>query len=56
MDIINFRSENDTLIMSLNENCDFRIIIESIHDRLKILKQKPTMHPPYVSLDLGKKF
>lgn len=55
MDIINFRSENDTLIMSLNENCDFRIIIESIHDRLKILKQKPTMHPPYVSLDLGKR-
>ena len=55
VDIINFRSENNTLIMTINESCDFRVVLECIHDRLKILKQNQTMHPPYVSLVLGKR-
>jgi septum site-determining protein MinC len=55
MEFINFRSENNTLIMTLNEEADFKILIDSIHDRLKVLKQRPTMHPPYVSLIMGKR-
>jgi septum site-determining protein MinC len=55
MEFINFRSENNTLIMTLNEEADFKILIDSIHDRLKVLKEKPSMHPPYVSLVLGKR-
>lgn len=52
-EIVTFRCENDEVIMSLNEEVEFQILIEAIQERLRLFKTRKAEAPDKIKLDLG---
>ena len=52
-EIITFRCENEDVIMSLNEEVEFQLLISAIVDRLRLFKEKKIETPKSIKLDLG---
>ncbi len=53
MEFVNFRSENNHVVMALNEEADFPVLLESVKDRLTLFKEKQNNHPDSMHIDLG---
>ena len=52
-EIVTFRCENDDVIMSLNEQAEFQVLINAIQDRLRLFKEKKIETPKSIKLDIG---
>ena len=53
MEFVNFRTENDQVVMVLNEEADFQVLLNAIQDRLTLFKEKQTNHPKSMKIDIG---
>lgn len=53
MEFVNFRTENDQLVMVLNEEADFQVLLNAIQDRLTLFKEKQHNHPKSMKIDIG---
>lgn len=52
-EIVTIRCENDEVIMSLNEEVEFQVLIDTIQERLRVFKKNKTEAPKRIKLDLG---
>ncbi|MBQ9730937.1 MAG: hypothetical protein IJV94_02265 [Bacilli bacterium] len=52
-EIVTIRCENDEVIMSLNEEVEFQVLIDTIQERLRVFKKNKAEAPKKIKLDLG---
>lgn len=52
-EIINFRCEEKVVVMALNEEVEFQVLISAIKDRLTLFKERGSEIPEKIRIDLG---
>ena len=52
-EIINFRCEGEVVVMALNEEVEFQVLISSIKERLTLFKERSSEAPSRIRIDLG---